>query len=53
MKQLKVYKFRIYPSDEQKTFFSKTFGCIHLIYNLMLNDRIKAMNKVKVILIKK
>ncbi|WP_443986649.1 helix-turn-helix domain-containing protein, partial [Fusobacterium mortiferum] len=26
MKQLKAYKFRIYPSDEQKIFFSKTFG---------------------------
>ena len=42
MKQLKAYKFRIYPSDEQKIFFSKTFGCVRLVYNLMLNDRIKA-----------
>ncbi|MFR4652133.1 MAG: helix-turn-helix domain-containing protein, partial [Phascolarctobacterium sp.] len=23
MKQLKAYKFRIYPSEEQKIFFSK------------------------------
>ena len=28
MKQLKAYKFRIYPNEEQKIFFSKTFGCI-------------------------
>ena len=42
MKQLKAYKFRIYPSEEQKIFFSKTFGCVRLVYNLMLNDRIKA-----------
>ena len=41
MKQLKAYKFRIYPSDEQKIFFSKTFGCVRFVYNLILNDRIK------------
>ncbi|MBM6876461.1 helix-turn-helix domain-containing protein, partial [Fusobacterium mortiferum] len=28
MKQLKAYKFRIYPNEEQKIFFSKTFGCV-------------------------
>lgn len=42
MKQLKAYKFRIYPSDKQKIFFSKTFGCVRLVYNHMLNDRIRA-----------
>ena len=47
MKQLKAYKFRIYPSDEQKTFFSKTFGCVRLVYNLMLNDRIKTYEENK------
>lgn len=47
MKQLKAYKFRIYPSDEQKVFFSKTFGCVRLVYNLMLNDRIKAYEESK------
>ena len=47
MKQLKAYKFRIYPSDEQKIFFSKTFGCVRLVYNLMLNDRIKAYEESK------
>ena len=41
MKQLKPYKFRIYPSNEQQIFFSKTFGCVRLVYNPMLNDRIK------------
>ncbi len=39
MKQRKAYKFRIYPTEEQKIFFSKTFGCVRLVYNLMLNDR--------------
>ncbi len=47
MKQLRAYKFRIYPSDEQKIFFSKTFGCVRLVYNLMLNDRIKAYEESK------
>ena len=37
-----AYKFRIYPTEEQKIFFSKTFGYVRLVYNLMLNDRIKA-----------
>ena len=47
MKQLKAYKFRIYPNKEQKIFFSKTFGCVRLVYNLMLNDRIKAYEESK------
>ena len=47
MKQLKAYKFRIYPNEEQKIFFSKTFGCVRLVYNLMLNDRIKAYEESK------
>lgn len=47
MKQLKAYKFRIYPTEEQKIFFSKTFGCVRLVYNLMLNDRIKAYEESK------
>ena len=47
MKHLKAYKFRIYLTDEQKIFFSKTFGCIRLVYNLMLNDRIKAYKESK------
>ena len=47
MKQLRAYKFRIYPNDEQKIFFSKTFGCVRLVYNLMLNDRIKAYEESK------
>ncbi|WP_147368186.1 helix-turn-helix domain-containing protein, partial [Fusobacterium necrophorum] len=25
MRQLKAYKFRMYPSEEQKIFFNKTF----------------------------
>ncbi len=42
-----AYKFRIYPTEEQKIFFSKTIGCVRLVYNLMLNDRIKAYEESK------
>ena len=39
---LKAYKFRIYPNEEQKVFFAKTFGCVRFIYNKMLADRISS-----------
>ena len=38
----KAYKYRIYPNDEQKELFLKTFGCCRKIYNLMLADKIKS-----------
>ncbi|HFD3575925.1 TPA: helix-turn-helix domain-containing protein, partial [Enterococcus faecium] len=42
MERLKAYKFRIYPTEEQETFFAKSFGCVRKVYNLMLNERMKA-----------
>ena len=30
---LKAYKYRIYPNDEQKVLFEKTFGCVRYVYN--------------------
>ncbi len=47
MERLKAYKFRIYPTEEQEIFFAKTFGCVRKVYNLMLNDRIKAYEETK------
>ena len=44
----KAYKFRIYPSLEQIIFFSKTFGCVRKVYNLMLDDRKKDYEEYKV-----
>ena len=29
----RAYKFRIYPNDEQKILFAKTFGCVRMVYN--------------------
>jgi len=37
----KAYKYRIYPTDEQKVFFAKTFGSVRFIYNVMLHDKIE------------
>ncbi|EPZ0499393.1 TPA: helix-turn-helix domain-containing protein [Listeria monocytogenes] len=28
MERLKAYKFRLYPSEEQELFFTKSFGCV-------------------------
>ena len=36
----KAYRYRIYPTTEQKIMFAKTFGCVRFIYNKMLSDRI-------------
>ena len=36
----KSYKFRLYPTEEQKVLFEKTFGCSRFIWNQMLADKI-------------
>lgn len=43
----KAYKLRIYPTDEQKVLFAKTFGCVRFIYNRMLSDKIKHYEQTK------
>ncbi|BDP70287.1 transposase [Enterococcus faecium] len=47
MEQLKAYKFRIYPTEEQEIFFAKSFGCVRKVYNLMLDDRKNGYIEVK------
>ncbi|VED61752.1 Helix-turn-helix domain [Staphylococcus delphini] len=47
MERFKAYKFRIYPTEEQKIFFAKSFGCVRKVYNLMLDDRMKAYEETK------
>lgn len=37
----RVYKYRIYPNEEQKIMFEKTFGCVRFIYNKMIEDKVK------------
>ena len=41
----RAIKYRIYPTDEQRTLFAKTFGCCRKIWNLMLETREAAYAK--------
>jgi len=34
----KAYKFRLYPTDKQKEFLNKSFGCCRFIYNHYLSS---------------
>lgn len=36
---LRAYKYRIYPTDEQKVMLAKTFGCCRYVYNWALAKR--------------
>ena len=44
---LRTYKYRIYPTDEQKVLFAKTFGCCRFVYNWALNMKITAYKERK------
>lgn len=44
---LKAYKYRIYPTSEQRLYLAKAFGCTRFIYNKMLADRIKSYEENK------
>ena len=37
MKIYKAYKFRLYPTEEQRILIHKTFGCSRFVYNYYLN----------------
>lgn len=37
----KAYRYRLYPTIEQKIMFAKTFGSARFIYNKMLGDRLE------------
>ena len=39
---LRAYKYRIYPTEEQKVMLAKTFGCCRVVYNWALEQREKA-----------
>ena len=45
-----AYRFRIYPTEEQKILLGKTFGCCRFLYNQMLNDKIQEYKKTKTML---
>ena len=45
MKQKKAYKYRFYPTDEQKQLLARTFGCCRYVYNWALRERTDAYYK--------
>jgi len=34
-----AYKYRVYPTNEQKTLLARTFGCVRFVYNNILEYR--------------
>jgi putative transposase len=42
MKVKRAYRFRFYPSEEQKQILAQTFGCVRFSYNRMLRIRTDA-----------
>lgn len=38
----RAYKFRFYPTDEQKTLLAQTFGCVRYVWNHVLKWRTEA-----------
>jgi putative transposase len=42
MKQKRAYKYRFYPTNEQKHILSRTFGCARFVYNWALRLRTDA-----------
>jgi putative transposase len=42
MQQKKAYKYRCYPSEEQKRILAQTFGCCRYVYNWALRQRTDA-----------
>ena len=37
----KAYKVRLYPTQEQEVLINKTFGCVRLVWNTLLDKNIK------------
>lgn len=42
---LKSFKYRIYPTEEQKVLLSKHFGCVRWMYNYGLAEKTKAFKE--------
>jgi putative transposase len=43
--QKRAYKFRFYPTDEQKQNLARTFGCVRVVYNWGLRQKTDAYYK--------
>ena len=42
MEQKRAYRYRIYPTDEQKHILARTFGCCRFVYNWALRHKTDA-----------
>lgn len=49
----RAFKYRIYPTEEQKTQIHKTIGCCRLMYNQLLDDCNRQLEESKTFKIKK
>ena len=47
---LKAYKFRLYPTEEQKILLSKHFGGCRFVYNLALETKMAAYSSARITL---
>ncbi len=45
---LKAFKFRMYPTEEQKQQLIRTFGCVRFTYNHLLKERQKSWQQTGV-----
>ncbi len=43
----KTYRFRLIPDAAQQTLLAKHFGCVRVVYNHFLNERIEQYKKNK------
>lgn len=43
--QKRAYKYRFYPTDEQKIILARQFGCCRFVYNWALRERTDAYYK--------
>ena len=49
----KAYRVRLYPTQKQEVLINKTFGCVRLVWNTLLDKNIKGFeNEVKPIFLK-
>ena len=42
---LKAYKYYIYPSDAQRVFSAKIFGCCRFVWNRILDKKLQSYKK--------
>jgi len=45
MEQKRAYKYRIYPTNEQKHILAQTFGCVRFVFNWALRQKTDAYYK--------